>query len=140
MESYESMEVSVTESSKKVHSKKGENIVNKIENPLDFCQQFVKFYFDNIITGKDYTMLRNFTIFKYQNVEYGNDSLINLFCQMNNCKNTISNIECLPSGSRRFDIMITGKINSDTFTQYFMLTNEKKDNWYIKSSIIMLIK
>jgi hypothetical protein len=140
MESYKSMEVSVTNSSKKAHNKKGENIVNKIENPLSFCQQFVKFYFDNIITGKDYTMLRNFTIFKYQNVEYTNDSLVNLLSQISKCKSTISNIEFLPSGSRRFDIMITGKFDTDTFTQFFMLTNEKKDTWYIKSSIIVLIK
>ena len=120
------------------NKKKGENIVNKIQDPQAFCNQFIAYYFQNIVTGKSFNMLRDFTTFKYNNFEYKQTELVKLLQQINGMKSEVKQIQILPSGSRRFDIMITGEMNEKHFSQYFMLTHEKKDDWYIKSSIIIL--
>lgn len=127
-----SMDTTVT------NKKKGENIVNKIQDPQAFCNQFITYYFQNIVTGKSFNMLREFTTFKYNNFEYKHAELVKLLQQMNGMKPQVKQIQILPSGSRRFDIMITGEMNKKNFSQYFMLTHEKKNDWYIKSSIIIL--
>jgi hypothetical protein len=123
----------------KKNKKSGDNIVNKIENPQEFANNFISFYYNKIVTGEDLSMFRDFSVFKYQQQEYRDSSLIALLHQINQQKNNIINIEVMPSGSRRFDILIMGKMNETIFSQYFMLTHEKADVWYIKSSIISLI-
>tara|TARA_Y100000389_G_C17451788_1_gene515386 strand:- start:1810 stop:2223 length:414 start_codon:yes stop_codon:yes gene_type:complete len=123
----------------KKNKKSGDNIVNKIENPQEFANNFISFYYNKIVTGEDFSMFRDFSVFKYQQQEYRDSSLIALLHQINQQKNNIINIEVMPSGSRRFDILIMGKMNETIFSQYFMLTHEKADVWYIKSSIISLI-
>tara|TARA_B100001248_G_C27272613_1_gene403816 strand:- start:320 stop:733 length:414 start_codon:yes stop_codon:yes gene_type:complete len=132
---YENMDI-VTD---KQNKKSGDNIVNKIENPQEFANNFISFYYNKIVTGEDFSMFRDFSVFKYQQQEYRDSSLIALLQQINLQKNNILSIEVMPSGSRRFDILIMGKMNENIFSQYFMLTHEKADVWYIKSSIISLI-
>lgn len=132
---YENMDIVTDKQSKK----SGDNIVNKIENPQEFANNFISFYYNKIVTGEDFSMFRDFSVFKYQQQEYRDSSLIALLQQINLQKNNILNIEVMPSGSRRFDILIMGKMNETIFSQYFMLTHEKADVWYIKSSIISLI-
>ena len=132
---YENMDIVTDKQSKK----SGYNIVNKIDNPQEFANNFISYYYNTIITGHDLSMFRDFSVFKYQQKEYRNSSLLALLQQINLQKNNILNIEVMPSGSRRFDILIMGQMNENIFSQYFMLTHEKADVWYIKSSIISLI-
>lgn len=140
IDSPEEMEVDHTNNSKykKFKSEKnfGTNIVNKMENHQEFGENFVKFYFDNILKQKDYTMFRSFTEFKYKKHIYTNEELIKLIEQMGEADTTIFNIEVIPSGSRRFDIQVLGTIGGNTFSQYFLINNEKRNNWSIKTSII----
>ena len=116
----------------------GDNIINKIEDPQSFANQFVEHYFNSILSCIDYSMLKPFTMFKYDNVVYQNESLVALMQQLatNNIK--FERVDVMASGSRRFDMIMIGKINESFFSQYFMLNYEKDKSWYIKSSIISI--
>ena len=84
-------------------------------------------------------MFRVFSIFRYSNTDYQNAEIVKLLSEMNRCDIKIQKIETLPSGSRRFDIMVIGTVDSNFFSQYFMLNHESADIWYIKSSIITIL-
>lgn len=131
------MTMEVSGNSKK--HKNGSNIVNKIDNPVEFSANFVNYYLENILTGKDTSMFRVFSIFRYSNTDYQNAEIVKLLSEMNRCDIKIQKIETLPSGSRRFDIMVIGTVDSNFFSQYFMLNHESADIWYIKSSIITIL-
>ena len=116
----------------------GVNIVNKIDyNKVGI--EFVQFYYKNINTIQPIVpYLRQSTIFKFNSEEHAYSKLPTLFDQLKKYTYNIEKVEVLPSGSRRLDIMVSGNITgSGKFSQYFLLCNEKEQQWYIKSSILV---
>jgi hypothetical protein len=116
----------------------GTNIVNKIDyNKIG--TEFVKFYYTNINTVQPIVpYLRQSSVFKFSNEEHSYSKLPALFEQLKKYTFNVKKIEVLPSGSRRLDIMVFGNITgSGNFSQYFLLCNEKEQQWYIKSSILV---
>lgn len=117
--------------------KVGTNIVNKITDHQKFAEGFVNFYYTNVLKENDFTMFREFTEFKYNKNTYKNADLVTLIQQMGAADNQVNDFEVLASGSRRFDILVSFEIGGSKFSQYFLINNEKKDIWNIKSSIII---
>ena len=123
---------------KKQTKESGVNIVNKIDyNKLGI--EFVKFYYTNLNKVQPIVpYLRQSTVFKFSNEEHDYGKLPALFEQFKKYTFNVEKIEVLPSGSRRLDIMVFGNITgSGKFSQYFLLCNEKEQQWYIKSSILV---
>ena len=116
----------------------GDNVINKIQDPQSFAEHFISVYFQNILMGKDYTMFRPFTMFKFNDKVYQNQTLIEFLNHMATNKIVFEKVDIMASGSRRFDMTMIGTINDKFFSQYFMLNHEKDDIWYIKSSIISI--
>lgn len=114
----------------------GKNIVNKIQDPHKFAEDFVNFYLNNILKQNDYSMINKYTEIKYNKCSYRNKEIFNLLQDMGKFQMVINSIEVLPSGSRRFDIQTLGKIGESIISQSFLLNNEKGNIWKIKSSII----
>ena len=119
--------------------KSGTNVVNKMFDHQKFAEGFVNFYYTNVLKNGDFTMFREYTEFKYNKYIYKNGELVTLIQQMGANENKVNNFEVLASGSRRFDILVSFEISGNKFSQYFLINNEKKDIWNIKSSIIVKI-
>ena len=116
----------------------GINIVNKIDyNKVG--RDFVQFYYKNINTVQPIVpYLRQSTIFKFNSEENAYSKLPALFDKLKKYTYNIEKVEVLPSGSRRLDIIVSGNITgASKFSQYFLLCNEKEQQWYLKSSILV---
>jgi hypothetical protein len=116
----------------------GINIVNKIDYDK-VGNDFVQFYYKNINTVQPIVpYLRQSTIFKFNSEENAYSKLPALFDKLKKYTYNIEKVEVLPSGSRRLDIMVSGNITgAGKFSQYFLLCNEKEQQWYLKSSILV---
>ena len=123
----------------RINSSQGTNIVNTISDPQAFADDFIKYYLNDILKNKDYSMINEYTEFKYNKYIYKNTELVTLLEEMGRKSITIKCMEVLASGSRRFDINIIGTFEGSTISQHFLLNNEKGNNWKIKSSIICVI-
>lgn len=124
-----------------------------INNMIDITKtanDFVNYFFNKIKMKSINSMitdnvLKEYTIIKYNNVEYKENSLLELLDYMSKFNINITNIESISSGSRRIDISVCGEIkpilqqgNIQYLYQTFALCNVNS-YWYIKSSLLIIV-
>lgn len=130
--------------------KTGFNINNKI-NVEDTGRRYIDYFYncwnnDISILLKD-NFIKPYTRFQYKNSTHNSDNFLSFleFSKNNNILNkmSIKDIQIMPSGSRRIDILVSGLITDNdkitsTFSQYFLIVSEPKspENWFLQNTIL----
>lgn len=128
----------------------GNNVMQN-EDPLLIATNFVTFYYACIDQSPNGLIDRNGQFLYKKYSEYciqgtiikGQQNIFTRLSELHNrgSKHNVNSIDVLTSGSRRLNIMVTGKIELDgfiyNFTEYFHLASGKKEGeWWIQSNII----
>lgn len=124
--------------------------INRRVNVPEVGNNFVNFYYqslrENINQLYDTQIIRNHTRIKYQNVEYKEGELRQLFEQMGSQLEFYGEeVIVMDSGARRADILVNGNIMPKNggsrmrFAQYFTIANNH-DNWFIHNSLLSIIQ
>ena len=130
--------------------KTGFNINNKIdieETGKKYINYFYKCWNDDISTLINDNFIKKYTRFRYKNATHDYEDFL-LFLEhtkKNNILNkmSIKEIQIMPSGSRRMDILVSGIITDDnklasSFTQYFLIVSEPKEpeSWFLQNTML----
>ena len=128
----------------------GNNINQKV-NPSEIATNFVNFYYssldiniNNLIDANGKFIYKNNSEYCIQGLVFkGPNDIFNKIRELNQrgCVHNINSIDVVTSGSRRLNIVVTGKIQLDgflyTFTEYFHLASGKNNGeWWIQSDIL----
>ena len=129
-------------------------IGNNINQKTDYTQiatNFVNFYYNSLDTNVNNLIDVNGKFLFKNNSEMciqgclskGEEQIYHKIIELNNrgCQHQVDSIDVVTSGSRRLNILVTGRIQLDgflyAFTEYFHLASGKKeDEWWIQSNII----
>lgn len=130
------------------------NLGNNINQKTDFnitASQFVTFFYNSLDTNINNLIDINGKFLYKDNSEMciqgiivkGPEQIYQKIIQLHNrnCSHTVDSIDIVTSGSRRLNILVTGRIQLDgfiyAFTEYFHLASGKKEGeWWIQSDII----
>ena len=130
--------------------KTGYNINNKIDVVATGRKYIDYFYYhwnNNILKLIEENFIKDYTKFQYKDNTYSSQEFIDFLTssQKNNIlsKMKIKEIQIMPSGSRRMDILVSGIMMDDNkitsaFTQYFLIVSEPKspENWFLQNTIL----
>tara|TARA_B100001248_G_scaffold260833_1_gene250166 strand:- start:41 stop:460 length:420 start_codon:yes stop_codon:yes gene_type:complete len=130
--------------------KTGYNINNKIDVVATGRKYIDYFYYNwnnNILKLIEDNFIKDYTKFQYKDNTYCSQQFIDfLISSQNNnilSKMKIKEIQIMPSGSRRMDILVSGIMMDDNkitsaFTQYFLIVSEPKspENWFLQNTIL----
>ncbi len=130
--------------------KTGYNINNKIDVVATGRKYIDYFYYNwnnNILKLIEDNFIKDYTKFQYKDNTYCSQQFIDFLTssQKNNIlsKMKIKEIQIMPSGSRRMDILVSGIMMDDNkitsaFTQYFLIVSEPKspENWFLQNTIL----
>ena len=130
--------------------KTGFNINNKIdieETGKKYINYFYKCWNDDISTLIKDNFIKKYTRFQYKNAthKYEDFLLFLEYTKENNILNkmSIKEIQIMPSGSRRMDILVSGIITENnkitsSFTQYFLIVSEPKEpeSWFLQNTML----
>ena len=126
---------------KKQAKHSGHNInsfVNHKKVATDFITNYFNFQNTNVQGLIDNNLLKEYTVLKYNEIEYQHNELISLLCQFQAHNFQVTKFDFITSGSRRIDINVLGLINSSIhFSQSFIICYEN-DIWYLKNSIFLI--
>lgn len=121
----------------------GKNI-NQIIDISKVVIEFITYFYTNLLGNPNVLItsgaLRDFTTLKFKGVKYTGTELLQA---LNYIKTLIAPIggyhsyEFIDCGSRRIDIIVNFKKDTNIFVQHFTLCFNKK--WYIKNSMFIII-
>jgi len=123
-------------------------INNKLLKNYNIGLEFINFYYTNCVNNPDLlynsNIIKDFTKFSYNSICYEGKEVIELLnlIKLNNNNNIYFynyTYEILDSNSRQLYILVTGKINNNTFTQTFNLMLIKNNIWIIINSLLIII-
>ena len=117
---------------------------NQIFNKVDINQlvpEFIKYYLNLFVNQPNnlQTLFKPFTNLILNGVLYKENIIIPLMeLSKQKIMFDINTLDYQPSGSRRCNIMLTGKYNQSTFIQYLFLCFNN-NQWWIQEMIIRII-
>ena len=118
----------------------------------DVCSNFINFYY-NSLNSKQYSeifkYIRNFTVISVENTVHKGECISNHFKYLQSVDASFSDItfDALHSGTRRYNILVTGNIKflvndqyvQVKFSEYIQCGNDTKTEFWIQMSIFKLL-
>ena len=108
----------------------------------NFITFYYKSWMEDVVKLLSSPLWKEYTIFNFNDKKLSSEEIIKFHEELKGNQFELISCQFIPDGSRRIDILITGKIFNDkhskVIVQTFALLEIKKD-FYIKSSQVSLI-
>jgi len=121
-------------------------INNKLLKNYNIGLEFINYYYNTWINNPELlynnNTIKNFTKFSYNSICYEGTEIVDLLKSIKSNYNIYFHdytYEILDSNSRQLYILVTGKINNNTFSQTFNLMLIKNNIWIIINSLLIII-
>lgn len=110
-------------------------------------RQFCQYYYTNVDAKNSeiVKLYKNFSGMNFNGEEYKGESIVGKYKQIysNNTKHIIQQIQAVPDGSRRINVMVIGDVRVNDqqrkFTQYFHLCWLGDESYWLKDTIFSFI-